>query len=425
MAIFLDLSWMMAVSGVALSFFLMDRLVWPAGFSPLFLPWGEVSRYLKNVNREFGFLNTLGLGQQIAIYVLSSQSSSEKSDDAMTELVRPKESAEITSEVEQIIQRALNEKKALLLVGAPTSGKTTLLQVLAVRSTDREICRRFGFAEPRIPFYIPAKEIDFDLPVLPAMQQALSQTSCPISPKGLKKAVRSRRAFFLVDGLDEIPAGDMRRKACTWIASAQQWCGFDVPCVMTCRAAAVLHDVQFDIPYLTVAIRNFALQQYRSLRAVSESRMPPRFFNAAEDQTEYSLISPPSVPAFLLGAKKSAPAYYFYLAKYPVTNRLYRKFVEATNHQPPAFWDEPDFNGDDCPVVGVDWEDAQTYCMWLTEQEAKSRGKERRAGARNSEGRRHLSFAARRRVGVGGRRAGGNFLGVILRRKTAMPILTR
>jgi hypothetical protein len=232
--------------------------------------------------------------------------------------------------------------------------------------------QRFGFTAPRIPFYIPAKEINYNLPYLEAMQKALLQTSCPISRKGIKRAVQSRRAFFLVDGLDEIPAGDERRKACAWIASAQQWCGLDMPFVVTCRATTVLEDVQFNVPHLTVGIRNLALAQFRSLRAVSETRMPPRFFNAQEENAEYVLIAPPALPTVLLGAKKPAPGYYYYLAKFPVTNRLYRRFVEATQHRPPSFWDDPEFNGDDCPVVGVDWEDAQAYCAWLTEQENSS-----------------------------------------------------
>jgi hypothetical protein len=373
MAIFKDVGWIEAVAGAALLFFLMDRrgwlaLGWPVSISPLFLSWGEVPRYIKKVNQEFGFLNALGLGRQIAIYLLSSNSGAEK-PNAAAEPARREKLSDKAFDVEQIMQRVLNEKKTLLMIGAPTSGKTTLLQVLAVRSTDREGCRRYGFAAPRVPFYVPAKEIDFELPFLAAVQQALSQTSCPISPKGLERAIRARRAFFLLDGLDEIPAGGRRRKACTWIEAAQQWCGGEVPFIVTCRAAEVFEDVQFKIPHLTVAIRNFALLQYRSLRAVSESRMPPRFVNAAEDRAEYVLISPPSVPVFLLGAKKSAPAYYYYLAKFPVTNLLYRKFVEATRHRPPAFWDDPEFNGDDCPVVGVDWEDAQAYCAWLTQQE--------------------------------------------------------
>lgn len=373
MAIFEDIGWIEAVFGVTLLFFLMERRGWLFDLSPLFLSWGEVPRHLKKINQEFGFLNALGLGRQIAIYLLSSSSGAEKSDGPAAAPARPEKLSDKAYEVEHIIQRVLQEKKALLMIGAPTSGKTTLLQVMAVRSTDREGCRSYGFAGPRIPFYIPAKEIDFDLPFLAAMPRALSQTSFQISPKNLKRAVRSRRAFFLVDGLDEIPAGGRRRKACAWIESAQQWCGFEVPFIVTCRAAEALEDVQFKIPYLTVAIRNFALMQYRSLRAVSESRMPPRFSNPIEDNAEYVLLSPPSLPVILLGAKKPAPAYYYYLAKFPVTNRLYRRFVEATNHRPPAFWDDPEFNGDDCPVVGVDWDDAHAYCAWLTEQEARSK----------------------------------------------------
>lgn len=370
------LEWTGAGLGAAVLFFLMNfhgrpalprlTLRWPAGFIPLFLPWGEVARYLKKIHQEFGFLNALGMGQQVVVYVLRSAADPDLPKE------QSHDSSHNTFEVEQIIQRALHERKTLLLFGAPTSGKTTLLQVLAVRSTDREVHQRFGFSKPRIPFYIPAKEINFALPVLTGMQQALLQTSCPISAKGLQRAVRARRAFFLVDGLDEIPAGAERRKACAWIESAQQWCGTDTPFIVACRATAMFEDIHFKIPYLTVAIRNLALSQFLSLRAVSETRMPPRYLNDAEANAEYMLIAPPAVPTVLLGAKKPAPNYYYYLSKFPVTNRLYRRFVEATQHRPPAYGDDPEFNGDDCPVTGVDWEDAQAYCAWLTEQ---ARGK--------------------------------------------------
>jgi len=367
MTSFQDLFWTEAGLGVAALFFLSDHHRKLVSLSPIFLPWGEVPRYLKKINREFGFLNALGLGKQTAIHVVGS----EKPSSVKTAPIPKENFSDQAWEIEQIIQRTLNEKKTLLMIGAPTSGKTTLLQVMAVRSTDREAYRRFGFSAPRIPFFIPAKEINFDLPFLNAMQQALLQTSCPISIKGLKRAVQSRRAFFLVDGLDEIPAGDERRKACAWLASAQQRCGFDMPFVVTCRATTLLEDIQFNIPHLTVAIRNPALSQFRSLRAVSETRMPPRYFNAAENNAEYVLMPPPALPTVLLGAKKPAPNYFYYLSKFPVTNRLYRKFVEATQHRPPAFENDSEFNGDDLPVVGVDWEDAQAYCAWLTEQESR------------------------------------------------------
>lgn len=374
MTSFHDFTWAGVGLGAAVLFSLIVSrrrltLPWPL---PIFLPWGEVPRYVKKINQAFGFLNTLGMSQQVAIYVLKSQSGAEKPFGGGGDFSGAERFGQAL-EVEHVIQRALSEQKTLLLIGAPTSGKTTLLQVLAVRSTDREAYRRFGFPTPRIPFYIPAREINFALPVAAALQQALLQTSCPISTKGLQRAVQARRAFFLLDGLDEIPAGDERRRACAWIEAARQWSGVDTPFIVTCRAAAILEDVQFNIPYLMVAIRNPALLPRRALRAVSETRMPPRYYHVAENNAEYILLTPPAVPTILLGAKKTAPSYHYYLSKLPVTNQLYREFVAATQHRPPAFWDDEEFNRDDYPVVGVDWEDAQAYCQWLTEQ-ARSKG---------------------------------------------------
>ncbi len=54
----------------------------------------------------------------------------------------------------------------------------------------------------------------------------------------------------------------------------------------------------------------------------------------------------------------------YYIDRYEVTNRQYRKFQEATSRRRPAFWDDPSLNGDDQPVVGVNWADADAYCWW-------------------------------------------------------------
>ena len=59
----------------------------------------------------------------------------------------------------------------------------------------------------------------------------------------------------------------------------------------------------------------------------------------------------------------------FYMAKYPLTNRLYQAFVDGTGHRPPPNWLDGRYGEivADHPVVNVSWYDALTYCHWLSE----------------------------------------------------------
>jgi len=59
----------------------------------------------------------------------------------------------------------------------------------------------------------------------------------------------------------------------------------------------------------------------------------------------------------------------FYIDRYPVTNREYKLFVEATGHPPPPHWaaygnSYPPGKADH-PVVGVCWFDARDYAAWV------------------------------------------------------------
>jgi formylglycine-generating enzyme required for sulfatase activity len=59
----------------------------------------------------------------------------------------------------------------------------------------------------------------------------------------------------------------------------------------------------------------------------------------------------------------------FSLTKYPVTNGLYRAFVESTGHPPPSHWSSSHLLDllDDHPVVNISWYEANAYCQWLTQ----------------------------------------------------------
>ncbi len=54
----------------------------------------------------------------------------------------------------------------------------------------------------------------------------------------------------------------------------------------------------------------------------------------------------------------------FYIDKYEVTNAQYKKFMDATGYKAPEYWNDPDLNKPDHPVVGVSWYDAVAYAEW-------------------------------------------------------------
>ncbi|MBI5886669.1 MAG: formylglycine-generating enzyme family protein [Deltaproteobacteria bacterium] len=56
----------------------------------------------------------------------------------------------------------------------------------------------------------------------------------------------------------------------------------------------------------------------------------------------------------------------FYMDKYEVTNRRYKKFVDATGHRIPDHWlgGRIPKGKDNHPVVFVDWSDADAFCKW-------------------------------------------------------------
>ncbi len=54
----------------------------------------------------------------------------------------------------------------------------------------------------------------------------------------------------------------------------------------------------------------------------------------------------------------------FAIARAPVTNRDYARFLAETGAIPPAWWEDPRFSDPEQPVVGVSWLDATDYCRW-------------------------------------------------------------
>jgi hypothetical protein len=81
---------------------------------------------------------------------------------------------------------------------------------------------------------------------------------------------------------------------------------------------------------------------------------------------DYTMVTVPAGEFQMGEEKQRVHVDTFQIGKYAVTNAQYKRFVDATGHPPPPYWE-----GRDCPagkaihpVVFVSWYDAEAYVKW-------------------------------------------------------------
>jgi formylglycine-generating enzyme required for sulfatase activity len=98
-----------------------------------------------------------------------------------------------------------------------------------------------------------------------------------------------------------------------------------------------------------------------------------RPFEADEILVAGSLFSAGAVPQDRRATKaestRSSVVAAFRMDRYPITNRLFRMYLEdakvpASDY--PDFFDHPSYNGPDQPVIGVSWNQAVAFADWLS-----------------------------------------------------------
>lgn len=158
-----------------------------------------------------------------------------------------------------------------------------------------------------------------------------------------------------------------------------------------------------------------ALSFKNTYQKVNIDRRPNTFRNPYEHDAQYILI--PGGSYIYSVTKKEVTVSDLYVAKYPVTNKQYRTFIDFLAGKPPVndvnlslklyqdalqelvkskddsfkgfqdylkkvrdfadrfrsrYNDDRKFNKDDQPVVGVSWYAARAYCLWLSLLDGKS-----------------------------------------------------
>ncbi|GGR85318.1 ATP-binding protein [Streptomyces aureoverticillatus] len=124
---------------------------------------------------------------------------------------------------------ALAEHPRVLLRGDAGSGKTTLVQWLAVSTATRTRATRTPSVADRVPFVLPLRTL-LRTGTLPSADAFLTAVGCPhTAPDGWASGIlRSGRGLVMIDGIDEVPAAD-RTRTRDWLLDlthaypANQW----------------------------------------------------------------------------------------------------------------------------------------------------------------------------------------------------------
>ncbi|AWZ09300.1 MULTISPECIES: NACHT domain-containing protein [unclassified Streptomyces] len=115
----------------------------------------------------------------------------------------------------QPADRVLDRTPRVLLRGEAGSGKTTLVQWLAVTAAQRDRADRPDYLRDRVPFVLPLRTLTRHGERLPAPKDFLTATGCVLAgsqPAGWEhRVLAAGRGLVLVDGIDEVPEPERER----------------------------------------------------------------------------------------------------------------------------------------------------------------------------------------------------------------------
>ncbi|NIM13493.1 MAG: SUMF1/EgtB/PvdO family nonheme iron enzyme [Candidatus Aminicenantes bacterium] len=187
---------------------------------------------------------------------------------------------------EQVMKRAFQNFRLLLVIGDPGSGKTTLLKYYAVKCLDNRH-GELGFKKDIFPIYFPLRDLEFkngsDVPT--ALPRNLANWAdrhvLNISVEQFHQWLQHRKTLVLLDGLDEISSKERRRKVCWWV---RDMCSGlkNAQFVLTSRATGYrkLDGIELEVPHLRADIMDFSPQQQEDFlkkwfRAAFCCELPP------------------------------------------------------------------------------------------------------------------------------------------------------
>ncbi|MEU6254462.1 NACHT domain-containing protein [Streptomyces sp. NPDC047043] len=173
---------------------------------------GFEERYARHISSKHGKLTIFGLD-------LSESSRAWPLDAAYLSL---EAMGTTVGEIPLVLpaEQVLAGRDRVLLRGVAGSGKTTLVQWLAVSAARDDLDERLLYLHGLVPFVLPMRSLTRAGARLPTPDEFLSAVGCPIAhaqPTGwYDRVLTAGRGLMLVDGIDEMPEGE-REEARSWL----------------------------------------------------------------------------------------------------------------------------------------------------------------------------------------------------------------
>lgn len=142
----------------------------------------------------------------------------------------------------RLADQALADSPRVLLRGEAGSGKTTLVQWLAVTAAGQEFSPRTAYLHDRIPFVLPLRRLTRQGGRLPMPKGFLEAVGCNLAgtqPPGWEhRVLAAGRGLVLVDGIDEVPERE-RERTRAWLSELMDQYAGDNRWLVTSRPSAV------------------------------------------------------------------------------------------------------------------------------------------------------------------------------------------
>ncbi|GAA2745104.1 NACHT domain-containing protein [Kitasatospora cinereorecta] len=219
------------------------------------------ARYARAVRADHGQLRIFGLD------VSRAQSRPRDIDTAYLSLEAEATALRAEAPGPLRVEQALAGRRRILLRGQAGSGKSTLVQWLAVHAAAGTLGSDLAEWDHKVPFVLRLRSMYRLRNLSPRPAQFLEIDGSPLAdaqPAGwAERVLRGGRALLLVDGLDEIPEDD-RAEAEQWLAGLFRHYP-DIRCLVTVRPSAVPADWLAHLAFDELALRPMNARDRRAL----------------------------------------------------------------------------------------------------------------------------------------------------------------